>query len=119
MGRGGRVRKLMTRTQDGDAYLVICDKLPNPKWDITGSKEVLNELLDVFEKLATYEETIEELQSKAQELDRRERGVKPSKTFVSCDDLYGYCGQCDRGVTDKFKYCPECGTKLIWESEGE
>jgi len=105
----------MTRTQDGDAYLAICDKLPKPKWDITGSKEVLNELLDVFEKLAIYEETIDQLEAKAQELDRRENSIDTRGCHYDWRPpvkRYGWCGNCNSKVYEGFNYCSCCGRKV-------
>ena len=77
------------------------------------------ELLDMHEQtrevLPIAKRHLDQLEAKAQELDRREKGVA-----VSWMHRFPNCGKCDSPVDGKSNnYCGGCGTKLIWESEGE
>ena len=52
-------KRLTKRTSEGVAYMAICDDLPKTKQEIEGSKEVLEELVAMFQKLADYEDAEE------------------------------------------------------------
>ena len=66
---------------------------------------------------------LDELEAKAAELDRRERGVCVEEKAIystGMDDYIDYfaCGACEFGVSQhwepEIKYCSGCGTKIIW-----
>jgi hypothetical protein len=58
---------------------------------------------------------LKQLEAKAQELDRREKGVSVIKRKYSSGEVYDYCGNCEIVVWMDEVYCPTCGTKLLWD----
>lgn len=56
---------------------------------------------------------LRQLEAKAAELDRREKGV----AVKHVQERFGECGYCNYISASPRKYCHECGTKLMWDSE--
>jgi hypothetical protein len=56
---------------------------------------------------------LKQLETKAQELDLREKGVSVIKRKYSSGEVYDYCGNCEIAVCMDEVYCPTCGTKLL------
>lgn len=56
-----------------------------------------------------------QLEAKSAELDRREKGA----AVVLIDNAYylAKCSHCNGNIHTREKYCFNCGTKLIWDSE--
>ena len=66
-----------------------------------------------------FEIKFKELEAKAQELDRREKGVSVIVTkeldYDGDPDLNYQCANCMEYAFHNANYCDNCGTKLIWE----
>jgi hypothetical protein len=62
-------------------------------------------------------EELGQLEAKAKELDRREKGVAVITREYSSGEVYDFCGNCELAVCDDEVYCLTCGFKLIRESE--
>jgi predicted RNA-binding Zn-ribbon protein involved in translation (DUF1610 family) len=93
-----------------DGEIVEIDRFDAAKCDFVCPK--CNEI-SVYEDIVNASaEAMNQLEAKAQELDRREKGV----TVVDSERTWdcGYCGE--HVITDE-QYCSACGTRLIWESE--
>lgn len=84
------------------------------------TRKRLAETLDVVlapwycAKMSELHQELDQLEAKAAELDNRENGVA---TIVSYDGFT--CSRCGCMEEYKFKYCPNCGHRLIGESEDE
>ena len=81
--------------------------------------DILNEHNRILEQVQQYKElgTLEELQ----ELKERDTAKKPIKTKGLKDfhgNIYkvvGKCLNCGCGVSNRMRFCDECGQKLDWE----
>jgi len=99
--------RLTKRNERGVAYLALTDMLPKDKAQIEGSKEVLEGIYAMMQKLASYEEK-----------------EKTAKTRYSGETewwggVYDCCSCGSEDIWKNFKHCPNCGLELDWESEGE
>lgn len=71
---------------------------------------------DVGADITEARKELAELEAKAQELNRRERGVN---IVAHTNSSPPSCGYCDNELYSYQQYCDKCGTRLIRDSEVE